>query len=267
VKVKTLCKGCGQLFERFSNETKIYCSKKCFIQYVKGKTYDERYGRERSLKIRMQISEKGKINNQKRPKNKKLSKECPVCKKIFEYYSYPSKPERFFCSNKCKFEYCRSKTFEEFHGIEKAKQIRKNMRLAKQRNGPKKYITTDKVTENLHGYGKFGRRPDLNNQFFRSTWEANFARICNYYGTEWEYEPEKFWLPDIKVHYFPDFYLPEVNCYVELSGISSPFKLSKIKNFSKNFPETPIIHITLEEWKGLSCHSVLINNWETTKHG
>lgn len=39
---------------------------------------------------------------------------------------------------------------------------------------------------NTCGSGKTGRRMDLNNQFFRSTYEANFVRILNYLRIEWE---------------------------------------------------------------------------------
>lgn len=68
------------------------------------------------------------------------------------------------------------------------------------------------------GRSKVGKRPDLDNQFFRSGWEANYARVLNAWiaegkVTRWEFEPELFrfpvkrgnkaYLPDFKV-WFPD---------------------------------------------------------------
>jgi len=54
--------------------------------------------------------------------------------------------------------------------------------------------------------------------------EAELARILDYYGVRWEYEPRTFpimWGLDGKVveSFSPDFYLPDLNIYVELTTL------------------------------------------------
>lgn len=54
--------------------------------------------------------------------------------------------------------------------------------------------------------------------------EAELARILDYYGVRWEYEPRTFpifWNTDGKVveSFSPDFYLPELEVYVELTTL------------------------------------------------
>jgi len=39
---------------------------------------------------------------------------------------------------------------------------------------------------------KSGKRPDLGDVYFRSGWEANFARILNFQGKTWEFENKTF---------------------------------------------------------------------------
>jgi hypothetical protein len=70
-----------------------------------------------------------------------------------------------------------------------------------------------------------GVRTDLN-QFFRSTWEANFARILNYLNIRWEYEPYRYIFEHFS--YVPDFYLPETDSWVEVYSYLSPLKAAKI---------------------------------------
>ena len=51
--------------------------------------------------------------------------------------------------------------------------------------------------------------------------EAEFARLLNYYGIEWLYEPHQFplqWRDDRPIEMFsPDFYLVEYDFYIELT--------------------------------------------------
>lgn len=72
------------------------------------------------------------------------------------------------------------------------------------------------------GWGKHGVREDLGGQFFRSTWEANYARVLNLCGVEWQYEPKRFDTPIGS--YCPDFYLPMTGEYVEVKGIETSVK-------------------------------------------
>src|SRR5689334_19716504 len=52
--------------------------------------------------------------------------------------------------------------------------------------------------------------------------EVEFARLLDFYGIEWRYEPDTFplqWADDGRVtqQFSPDFYLPEYDLYIELT--------------------------------------------------
>lgn len=81
-------------------------------------------------------------------------------------------------------------------GFRYTNQARLNMSLGQQRRLRSK-------RETHHTSAKGGFRKDLQ-QYFRSNWEANFARIMNLLGKQWEYEPQSFQLTET-LSYTPDF--------------------------------------------------------------
>jgi len=63
--------------------------------------------------------------------------------------------------------------------------------------------------------------------------EEAFAKILDFYGLEWEYEPRTFPLEwdsqnNVTSAFTPDFYLPQQDLYIELTTLRP--KLSTIKN-------------------------------------
>ena len=70
--------------------------------------------------------------------------------------------------------------------------------------------------ETLYTSARGGFRDDLN-CYFRSCWEANFARILNLQGRSWSYEHRTFQLAE-SMSYTPDFYVHDENVYYELKG-------------------------------------------------
>lgn len=63
--------------------------------------------------------------------------------------------------------------------------------------------------------------------------EAEFARILDYYGIAWEYEPRTFVLErdqsgNVTEAFSPDFYLPQQDLFIELTTLRP--KLIRIKN-------------------------------------
>lgn len=63
--------------------------------------------------------------------------------------------------------------------------------------------------------------------------EEAFAKILDFYGLEWEYEPRTFPLEwdaqnNVTLAFTPDFYLPQQDLYIELTTLRP--KLSTIKN-------------------------------------
>jgi hypoxanthine phosphoribosyltransferase len=75
--------------------------------------------------------------------------------------------------------------------------------------------------------------------------EKEFARILDFYRIKWEYEPKTFTLEwdenDIpKKSFTPDFYLPDLDLYIELTTLNQRLvtkKNGKIKKLREMYPE------------------------------
>ena len=128
--------------------------------------------------------------------------------------------------------------------------------------------------QNICGYGNGGFREDLNNELYRSSPEANFARILKFRKIEFEHE-----VPfDIKDEngktictYFLDFLVQkkqgfEVKGYQEETGEFKNRK--KITLFTKQYPEIKlkVIFCNKQEWAELVLkYSKIVPFWEELK--
>lgn len=110
--------------------------------------------------------------------------------------------------------------------------------------------------------------------FFRSTWEANYARYLDWLKrrrllADWEHEPDTFWFDAIKRgvrSYLPDFKVTENNgeiVYHEVKGHMDPRSKTKIKRMAKYHPTVKLIVIDAKTYRGLAI-SVrrLVPEWE-----
>ena len=77
--------------------------------------------------------------------------------------------------------------------------------------------------------------------------EAEFTRILDFYGLQWVYEPRSFplrWEADRVVEMFtPDFYLPDLDLYVELTTIRQNLvteKNRKLRHLRELYPDVNI---------------------------
>ncbi|MEP7378599.1 MAG: hypothetical protein ABI725_03455 [Chloroflexota bacterium] len=78
--------------------------------------------------------------------------------------------------------------------------------------------------------------------------EAELARILDYYGVAWQYEPRTFpiqWSLDGKVveSFSPDFYLPELELYLELTTLKQSLvrrKNRKLRRLRELYPDIRI---------------------------
>lgn len=78
--------------------------------------------------------------------------------------------------------------------------------------------------------------------------EADFARLLDFYGVEWRYEPTTFpicWdaCGNVVEWFTPDFYLPQYNLYVEMTVLSPRLqtrKNRKVRLLRDAFPEISI---------------------------
>ncbi len=77
--------------------------------------------------------------------------------------------------------------------------------------------------------------------------EAEFGRLLDYYGIEWQYEPHQFplqWRDGRPIEMFtPDFYLPEYDLYIELTTMRQSLvrrKNRKLRLLRALYPEINI---------------------------
>lgn len=97
--------------------------------------------------------------------------------------------------------------------------------------------------------------------------EEIFARILDFYGIQWDYEPRTFpleWDEDGNVieAFAPDFYLPEQDLYVELTTIRpklATFKNRKMRRMKELYPDINIKLYKRREMRDLMVKFGLIN--------
>jgi hypoxanthine phosphoribosyltransferase len=78
--------------------------------------------------------------------------------------------------------------------------------------------------------------------------EEEFARLLDFYGVRWEYEPRTFTLREsddgrVVEAFTPDFYLPDLSLFVELTTMKQGLithKHAKIRRFRELHPDQPI---------------------------
>ena len=89
--------------------------------------------------------------------------------------------------------------------------------------------------------------------------EAELARILDYYGIEWRYEPDTFptsWNASGAVveSFAPDFYLPQVDLYVELTTLKQSLvrrKNRKLRHLRQLYPEIRVKLFYARDFKAL----------------
>lgn len=100
--------------------------------------------------------------------------------------------------------------------------------------------------------GVGGRRADLGNTYFRSRWEANYARFLNFQKRAWKYEPKTFMFEGIQrgtCSYTPDFWLPDEEAYHEVKGWMDPKSATKLRRMGEYYPDVRVIVIG-KDWFG-----------------
>lgn len=123
-----------------------------------------------------------------------------------------------------------------------------------------------------------GRREDLGNQFFRSRWEANYARFLNLLKSQgeiagWEYEPDTFWFEKIRRgvrSYTPDFKVTAKDgCYyVEVKGWMDPKSKTKIKRMAKYHPDIDLRVVDAKAYQEIARKmGRAIPGWESDERG
>lgn len=116
-----------------------------------------------------------------------------------------------------------------------------------------------------------GKRADLGDRYFRSGWEANYARYLNWLTAHgqidgWEYEPRTFEFPVKRGtrFYTPDFLVHgKVDEWHEVKGYLTQKGRTALKRFQRYYPEEKLVLIDSEPYRALSAQvSRLIEHWE-----
>ncbi len=120
---------------------------------------------------------------------------------------------------------------------------------------------------------KAGWRAIGGNYYFRSRWEANYARYLEWLRqigvvTRWEYESETFWFEKIKRgvrSYKPDFKITwhdgKVE-YHEVKGWMDPRSKTKLKRMAKYYPEITMRVIDAQWFKANKNLRGIVPGWE-----
>lgn len=111
--------------------------------------------------------------------------------------------------------------------------------------------------------------------FYRSAWEANYARYLQWLKergeiAKWEHEPETFWFEAIKRgtrSYLPDFRVTENSgavSYHEVKGWMDDRSKTKIKRMAKYHPHVKLIVIDSKAYRKIAeTMAQMLPGWET----
>ncbi len=96
---------------------------------------------------------------------------------------------------------------------------------------------------------------------FSHSIEETFARILDFYGIRWEYEPHTFPLEwdaqgQPTIAFTPDFYLPDQNLYIELTTLRP--KLSRYKNRKLRLMQTLYPEINVKLFKRKEMRELML---------
>ncbi len=90
--------------------------------------------------------------------------------------------------------------------------------------------------------------------------EREFARVLDFYGMAWAYEPRTFVLaegPDGNPTeaFTPDFWLPDLDLYIELTTLKQRLvtkKNGKVRRLRERYPGTKVMILYRRDWKNLA---------------
>jgi len=236
--VKTVvCKSCNTSFSieydntqsGFSKCNKKYCSDECKKSLKKSATSDLRiahvcqecevtYYLPKSLSKQTHFCSRICQNRAQAKKNiiERISIFCKNCSSSFDVVKTSN---RKYCSLACSQQASKASTREivscqmcgsnfEKYKSNTTRFCGRNCQYAAQSSGLIKINT----------HGRSGKRSDLNDLYFRSSLEADYARYCEHIGIPYLFEPKTFVVnlaPNVVKYYTPDFYHPDQDLYVE----------------------------------------------------
>lgn len=125
-----------------------------------------------------------------------------------------------------------------------------------------------------HSRARGGRRDDLGGMYFRSAWEANYARYLNFLIRQgeiasWEFEPQTFEFKNIKRGtraYTPDFKIfahDGSHVWHEVKGWMDAKSKTRLSRFAKYFPDERLIVVGSQWFRSANkTLGSIISGWE-----
>jgi hypothetical protein len=103
--------------------------------------------------------------------------------------------------------------------------------------------------------------------------EETFARILDFYGIEWVYEPRTFPLEwdangNVTEAFAPDFYLPSQNLYIELTTLRpklASYKNRRLRRMGELYPDVHVKLMKRREMRDLMVKYGLYEDAEQIK--
>lgn len=227
------CLNCKKELKLRKHSKKKFCSKKCSS---KGK-FNNRYGKSGWSKGLTKETDERVRKQSINDKHERIIREQIICLNCNKIFRALPKNKRKYCSLQC--------SFDNFVKT-KSRAGKNNSRYGK---------SPQKVN---HSYKNYYRN-DLQKRF-RSSWEANVARILNYLNIKWEYEIERFYFEDCT--YLPDFKIDQNN-YIEVKGYWTKDSSYKTQKFIEEYPDKELIIIDKHNYEFLkNQYRSKIANWE-----
>lgn len=154
---------------------------------------------------------------------------------------------------------------------QKAAQARQSIATKLERYGTAGPVNVGNPYSRTRG----GKRADLGGMFFRSAWEANYARYLNWLIEQgqlqaWEYEPVTFRFEGVSrgpYSYTPDFRLTEKDGrqhFHEIKGWMDGASKSRLRRMAKFYPDIQVSVIGSSEYRGIANWARMIPGWEDT---
>ena len=89
--------------------------------------------------------------------------------------------------------------------------------------------------------------------------EREFARLLDFYGISWQYEPRSFPLEHdgdgrVVESFSPDFYLPDLDTYIELTTLKQSLvtrKNRKVRRFRERYPDVSLMILYARDFRKL----------------
>lgn len=233
-------------------------------------------GRHR-MAVALKASELGLCNASRKTNASVIAKFEEISRGRWDRHPHPrgmlGKPQsekaKLAVSRASKARWLLDKTFFIGHMSEANRQRRSDAMVARQAD-PKSGVRRGGVTRT-----NYGRRVDLGNMFFRSSWEANYARYLNTLIlsgeiVRWEFEPDTFWFEAIRRgvrSYLPDFKVwpagDGAHYYVEVKGWMDAKSKTKLKRMKKYHPTVALKLCGAKQYKILDRRfRDVIPGWE-----